>query len=291
MPMSHRLLRPKASALPVDSSTLILLHFDSGLLVDSSVYNRTLIEVAIPPTTDANAQFGSASFATNYGIIGFLAGSTLPDLSTTDHTIECWLWVNSSNTAQSVTIAHFPVDYETTTSGQHFYYDNGGFHFNDGAATAAYSDGSVAPFTTDAWIHVAAVQQGTCKRIYVNGVLGAATDQASPSGVPNFTTGGYQYGPWLGAGGGGAINVGEILIDELRVSSRALYCGQSFTPPGVAFGSGSAPAATGCGGCCPPAGIYLWDGCGGEEPYCDLLLAYTDGECGETVVTVPGGCC
>lgn len=256
------------------------MHFDgAGFLVDSSPYNRSFAPYGPGFTQDILAVFGDSAYG-NYNSI-LLSGNEFPDMSSIDHTIECWLYIPASVEGDPMSITHLPIDRLTTTTGQHFAYEGWGqLSFNDGASAAAATGYSAVP--ADTWVHVAAVQQGSCKRIFVGGVLQAIAPQSAPAGPASCSVGGLHFSGSQYAAGGG-------FIDELRITSRALYCA-NFTPPLTPF-SEDGVAVPSCGPCCPPAGTYLWDGCGGEEPYCDLLVAYTDGQCGETVITTPGGCC
>lgn len=280
--MNNRLMRPVSQAASAPS-TLLLMHFDNAanLLLDSSSYNRTVTAFGPGFADDVASKWGASCAYTNYAAAQ-ITGNTFPDLSTTDHTIECWIKVPSSEEGGTCTIGHFPIDYTSTTTGQHFGYTGPGqFYFNDGAVPAAQTNPTFWPIPYDTWVHVAAVQKGSCKRIFIGGVLAATATQPAPSGACSFSTGGYIFVS-------DAYNTGGMYIDDLRVSSRALYC-SDFTPPAAPFSTDSPAVA--CGACdapCPPPGIYTgYDFCDGD----DVVSEYTDGACGYTyVLLAQGGC-
>ncbi len=277
-------MRPKPDAEgappPLSATTLLLMHFDgAGFLVDSSPYNRSFAPYGPGFTQDILAVFGDSAYG-NYNSI-LLSGYEFPDMSSIDHTIECWLYIPTSAEGDPMSITHLPIDRLTTTTGQHFAYDGWGqLSFSDGATNAAVA-GYVVP--TDTWVHVAAVQQASCKRIFVDGVLQAIATQSAPAGAASCSVGGLHFaGYQYGAGGG--------FIDELRISARALYCDNFIVPASPFDGSVDAPAAELCGPCCELSGTWLGEGCGTEEDPCAMTLSYADGACGVTVVVI-GSCC
>ena len=281
MPMNPRLMRPKKPAAappqPQLSPTLLLMHFDdeNQWLLDSSPYNRQLSTYSFGYSGWGSGKFGAGSVYTN-GDGAILPTYTFPDMSTTDHTIECWIQVAENLEGQFLTFVHLPIDPSGSTAGQHFYYDGANLAFSDGIAVAASGP---AYLPSGQWYHVAAVQQGPCKRVFLDGTLIGISVGNAPAGVASCTIGAILLGE------SGLVYNNTFILDELRITSRALYCA-NFTPPIAPF-SEDGVAVPSCGPCCPPAGTYLWDGCDG----CDLLYATTDGQCGETVAVIPGGCC
>lgn len=279
MPMSPSRLAPRSAGNP--ANTLLLMRFESPLLLDSSLYNRTVVAHFAGFSSTASSKFGASAADTNSSAIKITTNS-LPNLAQTNHTIECWVYIPVAQSSTTVTIAHFPITPASSTTGQHLYYNgNGAVLFNDGATQAAATDPLVKATPYDQWFHLAAVQQGTCKRIYIDGILAGAATQAAPAGQPQFSSGGYIFGGTL-------YNNGSIRIDELRVSAACLY-GSNFAPPTAPFGLASPPASLGtCSQPCPPPGLYTGnDLCDGD----DFVSEYTDGSCGFTYVVIqPGGC-
>jgi hypothetical protein len=95
------------------------------------------------------------------------------------------------------TIAHFPTSGDlTSTTGQHLYISGYNVAFNDGQTAAADTQGQEIVVQNDVlpyeqWFHLAAVQQGTCKRIFINGILRAIATQPAPAGPCSLAVGGY----------------------------------------------------------------------------------------------------
>lgn len=310
MPMNNRLMRPRSGAAllaaapdPPGPHTLLLMHFDSwatsaALLTDSSQYNRQIVNLSGAVSPGGFARFGDTLTGQNSAALVGIAGigisegrNVFPDLSETNHTIECWLWYQLwEDNSPSATIAHFPT-YEdlTSTTGQHFYVAAGVLSFNDGMTGAASTNTFTAPISLplEQWVHIAAVQQGSCKRIFINGQLAALATQAAPGGGCSFSTGGYVVHDGEGGYSYNNTTGGGVYIDELRISSRALYT-TDFTPPAAPFSADSPAAPT--ANCCLPSGFLIQSYCGGPADL-DIIGEFADGLCGSVITVIQQNGC
>lgn len=314
MPMNNRLMRPAKGSAGPGAETLLLLHFDSasttGLITDSSQYNRQLVSYQGTPYEDASydiypapglavsgvgSKFGANAINLQgpFGVPldGLANRNILPDLSQEDHTIECWVYYPSEEAAMiTATIAHFPVTQDlTSTSGQHLYISGDHAYFNDGTApsaeTASYeAEPTALPYGQ--WFHLAAVQQGTCKRIFINGQLKAVATQAAPAGACSLSIGAFAYNTQ----GDPPIRLYylpqyPIYIDELRILYGVAAYSANFTPPSAPLSS--PPPAAPSIACCRPAGLILATYCSGIDLYADI----SDGTCGDvSTMIAPGNC-
>ena len=93
----------------------------------------------------------------------------------------------------------------------------------------AYNDIEGTLSTTVGWHHAAVVKSGNDLKLYLDGALSAsigATGNVAPSTAPLYI--GARYN----ANGGGMTDMLTGWVDELRISTAAVYSGQSFEPAG-----------------------------------------------------------
>jgi hypothetical protein len=202
----------------VDTNTLALLHFDSGVLTDDAG-KYTWITRGTPTLNTSNKKYGVASLDTHNGNIAARDANAFSFPSGVAFTMEAWIYV-------------------TTYSGGSYqaifskWGHNGGTNYmirilSDGCLQFAINNdvSQVAKSTIkvplNQWVHIA-IARGTdnIARAFINGILAITY-----SG--NMFRGSWPFGI-SGSGGGDAYYSG-FLVDEVRISNVCRYT-QNFTP-------------------------------------------------------------
>lgn len=208
------------------AANLLLLRFD-GNSTDSSVYNRTVTAVGNATTSTVQKKFGThAALFDGSGDRFDVPSSADFNLGGTDHTVDFWMWINSSVNGTNERL----VVFEGTTQTRGILIDNadktkiGVNLFGSGyqilSATSAISN--------QTWIHVALVRSGTTTTLYVNGTsVGSTTSQCLPTTNSSVSI------------GGNTVRFADSnfngYIDEVRVVNSAVYT-SNFTPPTSQYG-------------------------------------------------------
>ncbi len=138
-------------------------------------------------------------------------------------TLEAWIKLNSTGAYQSIVarenanITNGGGGYELTIT------DTGKVRLNIWTTSTSYASTIGATvLSTGVWHHVAAVSDGSQRRVYLNGVLDASVSGAL---VPGTGTAGLK----IGRRNSTTSSPFSGLIDEVRVSASALYTA-NFTP-------------------------------------------------------------
>lgn len=217
------LINPFMVALPSNPYTKLLMHFDGAdggtTFTDSSQYARAISRTGTVTTSNIQSKFGGTSLKNlNEGAL-IIPNSSDFNLGLNDFTIECWVYILSYNTFNTVLDAtNSPVG-ATWRFWASYSGSSNKVNFNNGAYSA-----SVPPLNT--WVHIAAVRSGGFVKVYLDGVAGtqaAVTTSSAPTG--NIVIGETDtYGS-------------NMYIDELRVRVGEAVYTSNFTPPAAPFTS------------------------------------------------------
>jgi len=205
------------AALPTQSQTALLLHFDNNL-TDSSVYNATLTNGGGVTFSNSVYKFGGYSASFPATATGYLSAPNIPaySLGTNDFTIETWLYVNSFTSPWSVIVCSW-------VSGAYSWI----FEYSTTQIQFVVNTSVTATFTyslpTSTWTHVALVRRGGLLTLFVNGVnVGTQTYTTT---IQAATT-----ALWIGANQD--TNVWHIngYLDDLRIVNGTALYSNNFTP-------------------------------------------------------------
>lgn len=203
----------------VDTNTLALLHFDSGVLTDAAG-KYTWVTRGTPTLNTSNKKYGVASLDTHNGNIAASDTNAFSFLSGVAFTIEAWVYVTAYNyTAYYSAIfakwAHNSgTNYMVNMSG------DGYLQFLVGNSLSLAARATIK-VPLNQWVHIA-VARGTdnIARAFINGNLAITYSGDIFSGSWPFTI--------CGSGGGSDFHTG-FLVDEVRISNVCRYT-QNFTP-------------------------------------------------------------
>ncbi len=217
----------------VSPANLLLLHFD-GNSTDSSTYARTITAVGNATTSTAQAKFGTHSAIFDGSGDRFDVPSSADfNLGGTDHTVDFWMWINSSTNGQNERTVVFEgttqtrgiliSDTDKTKIGVNLF----GTGWQILSATGAISN--------QTWIHVALVRSGSTTTLYINGTsVGSTASQCLPTTNSSVSIGGNTVRF--------ASSNFNGYIDEVRISNTAVWTA-NFTPPTSAYTTSSGSSA------------------------------------------------
>jgi hypothetical protein len=217
----------------VSPANLLLLKFD-GTTTDSSTYARTVTAVGNATTSTVEKKFGTHSAIFDGSGDRFdIPSSADFNLGGTDHTVDFWMWINSSTNGQNERL----VVFEGTTQTR-------GLLISDTTKTAIgvnlFGSGwqilsSAGAISNQTWIHVALVRSGSTTTLYINGTsVGSTTAQCLPTTNSSVSIGGNTVRF--------ASSNFNGYIDEVRISNTAVWT-SNFTPPTSAYSQSSGSSA------------------------------------------------
>jgi hypothetical protein len=206
---------------PHYSDVALLLHIDSvsgGNFPDSSS-NPAAQGANVGGTLDtSNKKFGAASVilgtppSTLSGLIDTNIGTGAFDISTSDFTIETWIYITNPGTAVTWAVS-VPFSPFIVVLGSSPY-------------TIFSASGTVALPAKNQWVHVALVMQSDAFVFYYDGVhqnSPVSVTGRSAGALHEIDFGGSQFGPaWFGN------------FDEIRITKFARYTAD-FSPPTAPF--------------------------------------------------------
>lgn len=291
MSRSQRLLCAAPSGIRTFNA-YALYQFDNdsgGTFVDSSGNNRTLTLVGTGMNSTTPAMWGAGGLVASNTAAAFIRSPFESWAAARgDLTVEMWMRVPAADAAKDFTLFHLG-NQSAGTSGVHVYWDGVGglLHFNDGASVAATTALSNVP--VDQWVHLAFVQWGGWKAIFINGVRVTIVEQGPrPAAQGLLATFRVKAGSTTSSSDAGLYNHTAALTtawDSLRVVYNAALYTTNFTPPtGPLQASGTFRAVRPP---CPSAGQLV------ESYYadCDFYGVYTDGNCGTVTMLECQNCC
>lgn len=217
----------------VSPANLLVLHFD-GNSTDSSTYARTVTAVGNATTSTAQKKFGThAALFDGSGDRFDVPSSADFNLGGTDHTVDFWMWINSSTNGVNERTVVFEgstqtrgiliSDTDKTKIGVNLF----GTGWQILSASGAISN--------QTWIHVALVRSGTTTTLYINGTsVGSTTSQCLPTTNSSVSI------------GGNTVRFADSnfngYIDEVRIANTAVWT-SNFTPPTSAYSASSGSSA------------------------------------------------
>jgi hypothetical protein len=224
-----------------DAYTELLIHSDtsngSTTFTDSSHNSHAIQTHGTITHVTATKALGASSLGIN-GSNGLRIPSSTGMMTSTfkaggDWTIEYWIKYPPGGTSGARVMGHWP----SNNANQAFIrpkttYSEGLFAIQWGTGNTS-TNGTTSPETTatDAWVHVAIVQEGS----YIKGFTGGTNifNRARPSyAAPNddWDIAWNDY-PEGGVGSAGNEHMSAGNLDEIRISSTARYSGTTtFTP-------------------------------------------------------------
>ena len=215
----------------IANTSLLTLQYNGGAtnqgIIDNSNFNNII-------TRNGNTSQGTFSPYSVTGWSNYFDGTgdylsidtnTAFDLSTSDFTVECWVYFNGSNNSRGFFAAgnssRSGIGYQISASGiLQFIYGNG--------TTCTFVAGTNA-LQLNTWIHVVTSRVGSNARVYINGTLEITVTSS------NFGAGSYSCFVGIGYGiNAGNLTLGSPIngyISNLRIiKGTALYTA-TFTPP------------------------------------------------------------
>jgi hypothetical protein len=176
---------PSLDGDPNYQSVSLLLHGDGAN--NSATFADNSPRVKTPSAVNGNTKISTTESKFNGASIAFDGnGDTLAYASTSDFlfgvgnfTIEFWAWFNSTSSTQALTRQHGQTDqyqwsiYMPSTATVAYYLSSTGDTWN---VASGVSFGTI---TTNNWIHVALVRNGSTFTPYLNGVPGTTTTSSA----------------------------------------------------------------------------------------------------------------
>lgn len=219
--MSGLLVNQYRFAPAYNSNTKLLMHFngsDGGTtFTDSSQYARAISRTGTVTTSNVQSKFGGTSLKNlNEGGL-LIPNSSDFTLGASDFTIECWVYLLSYNTFNTV------LDATNSPSGAiwRFWASFSG----SSNKVEFYGVTSSVAVSLNTWTHIAVSRVSGSTRVYVDGVGGTASTLGS---IANNTSN-------LVIGKTDGTYKSNMYIDELRIRiGEAVYTG-NFTPPTAPF--------------------------------------------------------
>ena len=215
----------------ITNTSLLTLQYNGGAtnqaIIDNGPFNNIITRVG--NTSQGSFSPYSVTGWSNYfdGTGDYLSidTNTAFDLSTSDFTVECWVYFNGSNNSRGFFAAgnssRSGIGYQISASGiLQFIYGNG--------TTCTFVAGTNA-LQLNTWIHVVTSRVGSNARVYINGTLEITVTSS------NFGAGSYSCFVGIGYGiNAGNLTLGSPIngyISNLRIiKGTALYTA-TFTPP------------------------------------------------------------
>jgi len=220
---------------PYFSSVSLLLHGDgtngSTTIIDSSPSPKTVTAVGNAQISTAQSKFGGSSILFNPGQTNPLsvpASSSLQLRADRDFTVEAWVYLNSNRTfnyfVSKGNLATREWGFAAGPTNLIFYWSTNGSGSGDQIVSMA------ATLPLYAWMHIAAVKQGSAIKLFKDGV------QAGSDGT--FTSifngnGTFWVGRFMDY-----TNISHDLdgyIDDLRITDGIARYTSNFTPPTAQF--------------------------------------------------------
>jgi len=215
---------PPTAPLTAITNTSLLLNMQGAKILDKSQSTQNLTLVG--NTTASTAQYKYLPTSMYFDGIGDyinLNEAVIPTDASTDWTIEFWFNVPSSSTrydfiCQYAASVAGRMTINSTTSGEIMFFQNG-------LSVAPLT--STDTFTANTWNHVAVVNNGQTRTLYLNGVSqGTATGTSSMQDA-NTVIGALTSNP--------ISNYLEGYIEDLRITKGLARYTANFTPPSAAL--------------------------------------------------------
>jgi len=216
------LINPFMVAPAIPASTKLLMHFDGAdggtTFTDSSLSAHSITRTGTVTTSNVQSKFGGTSLKNlNEGAL-IIPNSSDFNLGLNDFTIECWVYLLSYNTFNTV------LDATNSPSGAIWRF----WASYSGSSNKVnfYGVTSSVAVSLNTWTHIAVSRVSGSTKVYVNGVGGTAVTLGNiASNNSNIVIGKTDT---FGS---------NMYIDELRVRVGEAVYTSNFTPPAAPFTS------------------------------------------------------
>jgi len=206
------------SAGNVYLGTTLLTNFTNGAIFDNTAKN-VLETVGNAQISTTQSKYGGSSMAFDgNGDYLSIPNTSLLQLGSSDWTIECWAYINSTTGDQR------PISQNNSNYEFAFFMSSGGAMY-----AASYQSGgstnfniSMGTLSAGQWYHLAASRSGSTVRAFVNGIL---QNSATYSGTIDARTGGWRLGASYVPG-----DYFNGYLNDVRITKYARYI-TNFTPP------------------------------------------------------------
>lgn len=199
----------------------------STTFIDSSINNLTVTNNSTVTQSSVQKIFGNSSINFNGSNFLSIAANSRFLLGTNNFTIECWFYVTTLATQQSLIASHQTggmFGFGVYTSGRPYISVN-----NSGGAGTAYSDLGATQLlvSINTWYHLAAVRDGATIRLFLNGVPDATTLNIGTTNVGSY---GGNKPIYIGAGADTTSKVTGY-IDNVRYTVGIARYKEKFLVP------------------------------------------------------------
>ncbi len=208
-----------SSAYPSETTSLMsgivgLWHLDeaAGTTGSMSVIDNSGHSYNGTPTNVTFGLNGKFNTAANFNGNSYISMGNIAAMHVSSPiTLSAWIYTSSTSSLQTIL-----TDRASSNNAQFSFRINNGtnleYYFNTGSTWIEFIANNV--ITSNTWTHVAATNDGTNIKLYVNGKVVYST---TTSATPAPSTGNIQIGGWVGA-----TEPFNGLIDEVAYWSRAL---------------------------------------------------------------------
>ena len=212
---------PTAPLTPIAKTSLLLNTANAGLF-DYAIGND-LVTIGSTTVSTSTIKYGTGSLYFNGTSSYLTAPNNLPFvLGTTDFTIECWVYTNSSATQRIISTGNIggaPYDFVLVNSTTNVYVD-----FFDGTTDITTGTNYVPQ---NQWVYLAVTRQGTAVKVFINGaVSGSGTSSVNLTANGTATIGRYSQA---------ASGYFSGYISDLRITKGVARYTAAFTPPTTAL--------------------------------------------------------
>jgi len=211
-----------APAIPSNPYTKLLMHFDGAdggtTFTDSSLSAHSITRTGTVTTSNVQSKFGGTSLKNaNEGSL-VIPNSADFHLGTADFTIECFVYLLSYNTFNTVL--------DASNSGGGAAWRFWASYSGSSNKVEFYGVKSSVAVSLNTWTHIAVSRVSGSTKVYVNGVGGTAVTLGNiASNNSNIVIGKLD------------TFTSNMYIDELRVRVGEAVYTSNFTPPAAPFTS------------------------------------------------------
>jgi len=216
---------PPSAPLTAVQNTTLLNNMTSAGIYDASMMNN-LESVGDAKLSTAVTKFGGSSMYFD-GTTDYIVEPTNTNFgySTSDFTIEFWLYLNTVSADQTI----FSNLSSVSSVNPHIYYSNGtGIRYYTNSADRIFG-GTLSPST---WYHIALCRSSGSTKMFINGTQAGSTYTDSN----NYgTTAPLGIGTYWSSGSPATSSTLNGYLDDVRVTKGYARYATDFTPPTEAF--------------------------------------------------------
>lgn len=155
----------------------LLIHGDTNTITD--VTNKSVTANGLALLSNSYSRYSGKSLCIPAGNNNLtIPNSSTWDLSSSDGTAECWLYMPTLNSAQPTSFSPIMGQHQATNDGNWMVYVTGDGRLCVGKAGVNELSSAPGVVTTALWQHVAVVKSGTSTSLYLNGIRVATSASA-----------------------------------------------------------------------------------------------------------------